>query len=83
MVKNPPAHAGNTGDTGSIPGRGRFPGGGHGKPLQHSRPESPMDRGTAAYSPQDRRRVGCNLAAKHTRIQGMQQEEGQRVDLEG
>ena len=32
MVKNPPA---NAGDPGSIPGSGRFPGGGHGNPLQY------------------------------------------------
>ena len=31
-VKNPPAHAGNEGDEGSIPGSGRSPGGGHGNP---------------------------------------------------
>ena len=30
MVKNPPAFAGEVGDMGSIPGLGRFPGGGHG-----------------------------------------------------
>ena len=29
-VKNPPANVGDTGDTGSIPELGRFPGGGHG-----------------------------------------------------
>ena len=30
---------------GSIPRSGRSPGGGHGNPLQYSRPENPMDRG--------------------------------------
>ena len=34
-----------TGDTGSIPGSGRSPGGGHGNPLQYSCLENPMDRG--------------------------------------
>ena len=29
----------------SIPGSGRFPGGGHGNPLQYSCSENPMDRG--------------------------------------
>ena len=38
-------NAGNTGDAGSIPGWGRSPGGGYGKPLQHSCPENPRDRG--------------------------------------
>ena len=28
-----------------IPGSGRYPGGGHGNPLQYSCPENPMDRG--------------------------------------
>ena len=45
MVKNPPASAGNTGDTSSIPGSGRSPGGGNGNPLQYSFLENPMDRG--------------------------------------
>ena len=44
MVKNLPANAGDTRDVGSIPGLGRFPGGGHGKLLQHSCLENPMDR---------------------------------------
>ena len=36
MVKDPPASAGDTRDVGSIPGLGRFPGGGNGNPLQYS-----------------------------------------------
>ena len=35
----------NAGDLGSVPGSGRSPGGGHGKPLQYSCLENPMDRG--------------------------------------
>ena len=35
----------NTGDKGLILGSGRFPGGGHGSPLQYSCLENPMDRG--------------------------------------
>ena len=46
MVKDPPANAGDTGDAGSITGSGRFPGGGNGNPLQSSRLENFMDRGT-------------------------------------
>ena len=34
----------DTGETDSISGLGRFPGGGHGKPLQYSCPGNPMDR---------------------------------------
>ena len=36
----------NTEDTGSVPGLGRSPGGGHGNPLQYSCLENPIDRGT-------------------------------------
>ena len=36
---------GHGGDQGSIPGSGRFPGGGNGSPLQYSCLENPMDRG--------------------------------------
>ena len=53
VIKNPPANAGGTRDTGSIPGSGRSPGGGLGNPLQYSCLENPMDRGAwqATYSP--------------------------------
>ena len=43
-VKNLPANAGDVRDAALIPGTGRFPGGGHGKPLQYSCPENLMDR---------------------------------------
>ena len=42
MVKNSPAIAG---DTGSIPGLGRSPGGENGYPLQYSCLENSMERG--------------------------------------
>ena len=45
VVKNLPANEGDTKDTGSIPGWGRSPGGGHGSPVQYSCLENPMDRG--------------------------------------
>ena len=35
----------NTGDPGSMPGSGRYPGEGNGNLLQYSRLENPMDRG--------------------------------------
>ena len=44
-VKNPPANAGDAGDMGSIPGLGRYPGGGNGNPLQYSCLGNPLDRG--------------------------------------
>ena len=45
VVKNPPANAGDTRDTGLILESGRSPGGGNGNPLQYSCLENPMDRG--------------------------------------
>ena len=42
VIKTPPA---NEGDTGSIPGSGRSPGGENGNPLQYSYLGNPMDRG--------------------------------------
>ena len=45
ILKNPPANAGDVGDSGLIPALGRSPGGGNGNPLQHSCLENPMDRG--------------------------------------
>ena len=45
VKKNPPANAGDIRAVGSVPGSGRFPGGGNGNPLQYSCLENPMDRG--------------------------------------
>ena len=46
VVKNPPANAGDLRYAGSIPGSGRsLLEGGHGKPLNYSCLENPMDRG--------------------------------------
>ena len=45
VVKKLPANAGDVGDTSSIPGSGRSPGGGHSNSLQYSCLENPMDRG--------------------------------------
>ena len=45
MVKNLPANAGDTRDTGVIPGSGRYPGIGDGNLLQYSCLENSMDRG--------------------------------------
>ena len=42
VLKKPPA---NTGDVSMIPGWGRCPGGGNGKPLQYSCLGNSMDRG--------------------------------------
>jgi len=45
MVKKLLTNAGTVRNTDSIPGSGRFPGGGHENPLQYSCLENPMDRG--------------------------------------
>ena len=42
VVKNSPV---NAGDPGSVPGLGKSPGEGNGKPLQYSWVENSMDRG--------------------------------------
>ena len=46
VVKDPPAIAGDSGDTGLVPGLGRYPGGGNDNPLQYSCLKNPMNRGT-------------------------------------
>ena len=46
VVKNPPAHAGDEREVGSIPGLGRSSGGRNGNSLQYSFLENLMDRGT-------------------------------------
>ena len=45
MVKNPPARARDSRDTGLIPGLERSPGEGNVNPLQYFLPGDPMDRG--------------------------------------
>ena len=58
VVNNPPATAGDIRDTGSIPGSGRSPGGGHGNPLQYSCLENPHgQRGLAGYSPRGHKQL--------------------------
>ena len=45
MVKNPPASAGDAGDTSLIPGLRRYPEGRNGKPLKYSFMKNYMDIG--------------------------------------
>ena len=45
MVKNTHASAGGKRGVVSFPGAGRFPGEGHGNPLQYSSQENPKNRG--------------------------------------
>ena len=56
MVKNPLASAGDIRDVGSIPGLGRFPGGGLGNPLQYFCLENLMEPG-GLYNPWDRKEL--------------------------
>ena len=52
MVKNTFANAGDIRDMGSIPGLERYPGGGHGNPLQYSCLENHIgERRPAGYGP--------------------------------
>ena len=66
MVKNLPANAGDSGNTGLIPGLGRSPGGGNGKPLQYSCLENPMGKGAWWAAVHGSQRVGHNLVTEHT-----------------
>ena len=63
MVNNLPA---NTGNSGSIPESGRFPGRANCNLLQYSCLGNPMDRGAwhAIYSLWGCKRAGLNLATK-------------------
>jgi len=51
VVKNPPASAVDLGDTGSILGLERSPGGGNSNSLQYSCLGNPTDRSLTGYSP--------------------------------
>ena len=51
MVRNFPANAGDLGDTASIPGLGRYPGGGNANPLQFLPGESHGQMSLDGYSP--------------------------------
>ena len=65
MVKNPPANAGDTIDTGSIPGSGRVPGGGNGNLLQYSCLENSMYRGAWQDKCPCGHKVGHNIGTKY------------------
>ena len=63
--KNVPANAGDSRDSGLIPGSGKSPGGGHGNPLQSSCLENPMDRGAWRVQFMGLQRVGPDWAPEH------------------
>ena len=64
MVKNQPANAGDTGDSGSVPGLGGSPGEGNDNPLQYPCLENPMDRGACWATVLEATKVGHNLATE-------------------
>ena len=65
-LKNPPAIAGDAGDTGLTPGSGRSPGVGDGNPLKYSCLEDLMDRALmAGYSPQGCKESVTTEATEH------------------
>ena len=55
-----PASAGDRGNTGSIPGSGRSPGGVYGNPLQYTCLENPVDRDSWWLHTIGSQRVGLN-----------------------
>ena len=70
VEKNPPVSAGDIRDTGSIPGSGRSPGGGHSNPLQCSCQENPTGRGAWWLQSMESQRVRhdwSDLAGTHAR----------------
>ena len=62
--KESTCNAGDSGDVGLIPGSGRSPGGRHGKTLQYSCLENPMDRGAWRAIVHGVLRVRYDLATK-------------------
>ena len=60
MVKNSSSKAGDLRDVGLIPGLERSPGGGLGKPLQHSCLENPETEKLGGLQSIGLQRVGCD-----------------------
>ena len=65
MGKESTCNAGDAGDSGSILGLGRSPGGGHGNPLQYSCLENPMDRGTCGLQSTGSKELDKTEVTKH------------------
>ena len=81
MIKNSSANAGDIGDTSSIPGLGRFPGGGHGSQLHYPCGESHEQRSLVGYSPWGRKESDTTEATEHT--QTYTNAELQREEIKG
>ena len=87
MVKNPPAHAGDTRDSGLIPGLGISPGEGNGSPLQYACLENPMDGGAwHDHDPWGRRESAATeqehegLAASHPALAVLSKEQTNKTE---
>ena len=65
VVKNLSPSAGDIRDMGSVPGLGRYPGGGHSNPLQYSCLENPMDRGAWQASPWGHKELDTTVISSH------------------
>ena len=71
VVKNLACKSGDTGDSGLISGLGRFPGEGHGNPLQYSCWEkSHGQRSLVGYGPQSCKESDATEATEHTDAEG-------------
>ena len=65
--KEPACNAGDAGDVGLIPGSGRFPGGGHGNPLQYSCLKNPRgQRSLVGCSPRGHKESDMTEAIEHS-----------------
>ena len=76
VIKNLSA---NAGDTGSIPGSGRSPGGGNGNPLEYSCLGNPMDRGAWLATVHGVTKSQTNLPTKR-QFKHNSEREGQKKD---
>ena len=59
-----PANLGDIGEVGSVPGLGRYPGGGHGNPLQYSC-LAHGERILVGYSPWSHKESGMTEVSEH------------------
>ena len=66
VVKNPPANAGDVRGADLIPGSERFPGGGHGNPLQYSCLENPPEQRSLVGYSQTYKELDATEATWHT-----------------
>ena len=70
VLKNPPANAGDVRDAGLIPRLERFPGGGHGNPLQYFCLENPHgQRSLAGYNPWGHTELDTTEETLHVKTQ--------------